>query len=517
MIDRLRCAPIVFDTSASWQSIYDSRKRSGISRRFPARVFRPLFFLTRKRSILCSSGTLKFLTRNTIKKFVNPKLYKTPVELRESSQEQISSKAASRHSGDAFFPIRIKGTRLDQGQVSRSTHTTPHKGNAFLHSGNDATAIKDRLGRARVSASLGCAEIDMKIQRKTREKGKHGRMRTVILGKTGLKVSRIGIGGIPITRPSEAEAIKVVQRALDLGINFIDTAIGYSDSEKRIGKAIAGRREQVIVATKGWGDKATVLKCIEASLRHLKTDYIDLWQFHNINTIEYYQQIVGTGGGMEGARYALQTGKIRHIGFSSHTLKVALKVVASGHFETVQFPLNFISNEAVAADELVPLAQKNDVGFIAMKPFAGGRIRDANLAIKYLLQFENVVPDPGIEKAAEIEQIVSIVNSGSWKLTSGEQQEIEAIRARVGTRFCRQCGLCMPCPQGVHICGVMYLPILWELWPSGWFLSWPYVTNAVKSAENCIECGECEEKCPYQLPIREMIVENIQFFESVRS
>ena len=339
-------------------------------------------------------------------------------------------------------------------------------------------------------------------------------MQRMRLGRTELQVSRVGIGGIPLTRPTEAEAIRVVQRALDLGVNLVDTARGYGVSEERIGKAIAGRREQVILATKGWGaDKATVQSCIETSLRQLRTDYIDLWQFHGINTLEYYQQIIA--GGMEGALEALQAGKIRHIGFSSHSLKVALEGVAGGHFEVVQFPLNFVSNEAVAADELAPLARKRDMGFIAMKPFAGGRIRSARLAIKYLLQFEGVVPDPGIEKVEEIEEIVGLVNSGSWELTPEEWSEIEAIRARVGTRFCRQCEYCMPCPQGVHISGMMYLPILWELWPPEWYFSWNYVLHAVESAQECIQCGECESKCPYQLPIREMIAEHLAFYERV--
>jgi predicted aldo/keto reductase-like oxidoreductase len=204
---------------------------------------------------------------------------------------------------------------------------------------------------------------------------------------------------------------------------------------------------------------------------------------------------------------------VRHVGFSSHSLKVALKAVASGLFETVQFPLNFVSNEA--ADELVPLAREHDVGFIAMKPFAGGRIKDANLAIKYLLQFEGVVPDPGVQKIKEIEEIVGIVNGGAWELTGQEWQEMEKIRARVGPRFCRQCEYCMPCPQGVHIAGAVYLPILWEGWPPDWYFSWGYVKNAVKSAQNCVQCGECEAKCPYNLPIREMIVESLEFYERV--
>lgn len=340
-------------------------------------------------------------------------------------------------------------------------------------------------------------------------------MKRVRLGKTGLNVSRIGMGGIPLTRPPEDETIKMIQCALDLGITLIDTAYGYGagKSEICIGKAIVDRRDQVILATKGGGDKDGTLKCIETSLKRLNTDYIDLWQFHGVNNNERWDQILRSGGGMEGAQEALEAGKIRHIGFSSHSREMALKLVASGHFETVQFPFNLISNEAV--DELVPLARKHDVGFIAMKPFAGGRIKEANLAIKYLLQFDNVVPDPGIEKAEEIEEIVDIVNNKAWQLLPSELREIEDIRERVGTRFCRQCEYCIPCPEGVHIAGVMYLPILWELWPPDWYFSWGYVKQAVETGKNCIQCGICEKRCPYHLPIREMIVANLEFYNSV--
>ena len=342
-------------------------------------------------------------------------------------------------------------------------------------------------------------------------------MKTVRLGKTDLMVSRIGIGGIPIVRPPENEAIKVIQRALDLGVNFIDTAWRYHPSEERIGKAIAGRREQVIIATKtatrdkGDKAKATALEQLEMSLKDLKTDYIDLWQFHGINTFEEYEQVLRPGEAMEAAQEALQAGKIRHIGISGHSMEVALKAVSSGLFEAIQFPFNFVNNDA--ADELVPLAREHDVGFIAMKPLAGGQLRDANLAIKYLLQFDNVVPDPGIQKIEEIEEIADIVNSGSWELTPQEWQEIGAIRARLGRRFCQWCRYCLPCPQGVDIPSLMNVHCV-DNYGAG-FIS--RMAEAVESAKNCVQCGECEEKCPFHLPIREMIVENVEFFESVRS
>ncbi len=334
-------------------------------------------------------------------------------------------------------------------------------------------------------------------------------MKTIILGKTGLEVSRIGIGGIPITRPSEDDAIKVIRRALDLGVNFIDTAVGYGVSEERIGKAIDSRRNRVVVATKTPArDKATALEHLELSLKRLNTDYIDAWQFHGVNKLEDYEQVLGPGGAMEAAEKALKTDKIRHIGLSSHSIDIARKAVSSGHFETIQFPFNFVNDEA--SGELVPLAKKYDVGFIAMKPFAGGRLTDANLAIKYLLQFDNVVPDPGIKKVEDIKEIVNIVN-GSWKLTTEDRQKIEKIRAELGTRFCQWCDYCQPCPQKVNIPWVMNARNIGS-YGEGFLAG---VARAVETARNCVQCGECEKKCPYQLPIRDMIVENIKFYESV--
>jgi predicted aldo/keto reductase-like oxidoreductase len=339
-------------------------------------------------------------------------------------------------------------------------------------------------------------------------------MITTRLGRTGLEVSRVGIGGIPLQRPPEAQAIQIVRRALELGINLIDTAAGYGDSEERIGKALVGRREQAIVATKsGRLSKAEATAELERSLKRLRTDVIDIWQLHNISDAVKYAQAIGPGGSLEAAREALQAGKIRHIGISSHNLDIAIEAVKSGLFETIQFPFNYVTREP--EDELIPLAKEHDVGFIGMKPFAGGMLEDATLSIKYVLQFDSVVPDPGIEKVEEIEEIVSIVESGDWKLTAQQRQEIEARRAELGTQFCRQCGYCQPCPQDVNIPLVMIAQIMWKLWPRDFFLGW--MGRLADGAANCVECGECEEKCPYQLPIREMIAENIAFYERVRS
>lgn len=335
-------------------------------------------------------------------------------------------------------------------------------------------------------------------------------MKTVRLGKTGLMVSRVGMGGIPIQRPPLEEAVRVINRGLDLGVNLIDTSIGYGDSEIRIGKAIEGRRDEVILATKGsWRDEASVRDTIDRSLKRLQTDRIDLWQMHNIRDPDAFEGVVAPGGSIEAAYEALNSGKILHLGFSTHNLEVAEMGVESGLFETVQFPFNFIAREA--SDKLIPLAKEHDVGFIGMKPFAGGNISDANLAIKYVLQYENVVPDPGIEKAEEIEEIAGIVE-GSYELTSGDWARMDALQDELGTRFCRQCMYCMPCPNGVEIWLLTYTKEMLRLWPrerlvTGWF------ADAVETAKDCVQCGECEPKCPYHLPIRELIQENYAFYK----
>ena len=340
-------------------------------------------------------------------------------------------------------------------------------------------------------------------------------MRKVRLGRTDLQVSLVGFGGIPIQRLTEAEAIRVVQHTLDLGITFIDTANGYTTSEERIGKAIAGRRrDQLVIATKsGATDKATAMQHIDLSLQRLGTDYLDIWQFHGINDFAKYERIMAPGGAMEAAQEALEAGKIRHIGFSSHSLDVALELVPTGHFETVQFPFNFITSEP--ANGLLPLSRQHDVGFIAMKPLAGGLLDKANLAFKYLLQFQGVVPDPGIERVEEIDEIVGIVE-GSWEMTREEQAELARMREELGTRFCRRCQYCQPCPEGIPISTVMNMRSFWKRMPAERFFGGSFAQAAEKAAQ-CVECGECENKCPYNLPIREMLSETVDFYAKLQA
>lgn len=336
-------------------------------------------------------------------------------------------------------------------------------------------------------------------------------LKKMVLGKTDLKVSRVGIGGIPILRVPFDESVKVIQYALDLGVNFIDTANAYTSkkgsSEERIGKAISGRREEVIVATKSAArTKKTALNHINLSLKRLDTSYIDIWQFHGVNSIDTYNKIISKDGAMEAAKEALETGLVKHIGFSSHVLDVALEIVQNENFEVVQFPFNFVNNDA--AKKLIPLTKEMNVGFIAMKPFAGGHLKEASLAIKYLLQFDNVLPDPGVMRFDEIKEIVEIVD-GSWDISKEESNRMEEIRAGLGTGFCRWCGYCMPCKQGVNIPYVMNA----QLADSYGDRYYGRTSKAIETVDKCIQCGECEAKCPFKLPIMTRIVENVEWFK----
>lgn len=339
-------------------------------------------------------------------------------------------------------------------------------------------------------------------------------MKTMRLGKTDLEVSRVGFGGIPILRMDEVDAIDLVRYAIDLGITFFDTANGYTSSkttsEELIGKGISDRRDKVVIATKSSARTVKgAQKHIELSLKRLNTDHIDIWQFHGVNNDKTYKRIMAKDGAMVAAKEALEIGTIRHIGFSSHAIDIALKMVQSGVFETVQFPINFVNNDAV--DELIPLAKKMDVGFIGMKPFAGGNLRHADIAIKYILQFDNVLPDPGVQRFYEIKQIVDVVK-GSWELTTADEKRIQEKRNQLGTGFCRWCEYCMPCPNGVIISWIMNTRLV----PSYGDRYYNNTAKAVETAKNCIQCGECEPKCPYELPIMKTIEENVEFFNKLQ-
>jgi len=222
----------------------------------------------------------------------------------------------------------------------------------------------------------------------------------------------------------------------------------YGNSEERIGRAIAGRREGLILATKSHAREGPELRQhLELSLKQLRADYIDLYQLHCVSNFEDYEKSLARGGPLDVVREAQAVGQVGHIGITCHSMEVALEATKSGFFETMMFPSNFISNEAT--EKLIPLAQEHDVGFIIMKPMGGGLLENATIAFKYLRRFPDTVPIVGIEKAEEIEEIVAIME-GDPQMTPAEEAEMERLRAQLGTRFCRRCGYCQPCGGRTH-------------------------------------------------------------------
>ena len=322
-------------------------------------------------------------------------------------------------------------------------------------------------------------------------------MEKVRFGKTGLMVSKVAFGGIPIQRLSVSDAVAVVKGVIDLGVNFIDTANAYTDSEEKIGIAIKGiKRDSLVIATKsGAADKKTFLANLDLSLTRLGTDYIDIYQHHGLSP-EKHERVFGADGAYEGMLEAIKAGKVRFPAFSSHDIPYAVKIMKEGKFACVQLPINYVDIEA--EEEAIPLAKEMDIGFIAMKPFGGGMLSDARLSMKYISQFSHLVPDPGIEKLSEMEEIVQIVNSLS-AFTPEDAAEIARARSELGDSWCHRCNYCQPCPANVQISSALTIERHTRRFLFNRVVE--SIGAAVESAKSCVQCGACLERCPYKLDI----------------
>lgn len=334
-----------------------------------------------------------------------------------------------------------------------------------------------------------------------------------ILGKTGLKVSEVGFGGIPILRLSTDEAVRVLRHAYDRGVNFYDTANAYKDSEEKIGKAFRGMRDKVILATKTQKrDAAGAAEHLDNSLRMLQTDYIDIYQLHQVSQEKDWQAITAPGGALETIVRAKEQGKVRHIGVTSHNLAMAVKLVKTGLFETVQFPFNFI--ETAAAEELFPVARQLNLGIIAMKPFAGGVIDNARIAFKFLRQYPDVVPIPGFETVAGVDEILGFYETPN-QVDSDDLALMERYRAELGRQFCRRCEYCQPCPHGVMITMAMgYRVVAHRMSPA---VAVGNLEKVMATVPQCVECGVCMTRCPYNLPIPEILKKHYAMYEQHRA
>ncbi|MDR3561695.1 MAG: aldo/keto reductase [Negativicutes bacterium] len=338
-------------------------------------------------------------------------------------------------------------------------------------------------------------------------------MKYRVLGKTGLNVSELGFGGIPIVRLATDEAVAILRHAFDRGITFYDTANAYKDSEAKMGIAFSGIRDKVVLATKTLKrDAAGAKEQLENSLRMLQTDYIDLYQFHQVAQEKDWAAISAPGGALEVVVKAQQEGKIRHIGVSSHGLPMAIKLLKMGLFTTIQFPFNFIETDP--SSELHVLAREMNIGILAMKPFAGGVIDNGPLAFKFLRQYPDVLAIPGYDSVAAVDNIVDLYDQPNV-VDSSDLALMDKYRAELGKRFCRRCEYCLPCPHGVNITPAMGYPIMAaRMSPQ---IAASRQTQIMETVVKCTQCGVCISRCPYELPIPEILRKNYDLFESHRA
>ena len=321
------------------------------------------------------------------------------------------------------------------------------------------------------------------------------------LGKTGLKISRMGFGGIPIQKIDEEGTKKLLHEMADKGINYIDSARGYTVSEQYIGYGLEGIRDKFVLATKSMSRTREAMAAdIETSLGNFRTDYIDLYQIHN-PSMEQLDQVIGEGGALEALMEAKAAGKIGHIGLTAHSTEVFARALELDWVETIMFPYNIVEQQGA---ELIRKCAEKNIGFIDMKPLAGGAIEDAALALRYVCSNPDVtVVIPGMAEVRELEQNLAAC-SNTEPLTDEELTAMDKVREQLGTDFCRRCNYCAPCTVGINIPSVFLFAGYLQRYDLADWAKDRYSTLKVK-ASACIGCGKCEPRCPYHLPIREKL------------
>ena len=333
-------------------------------------------------------------------------------------------------------------------------------------------------------------------------------MKKVVLGKTGLTVNKNGFGALPIQRITKSEAVYLLQKAFYHGVNYFDTARAYSDSEEKLGAAFSYIRDKIIISTKtGAQTGEDLCKDLEQSLKMLQTDYIDLYQFHNPS----FCPKPGDGTGLyEAALEAKAQGKIRHIGITNHRLAVAHEAVESGLYETLQFPFSYLASEQDLA--LVKVCQERQMGFIAMKALSGGLITDSACAYAYMEQFDHVEPIWGIQREKELDEFLSYQDTPP-AMTEELKNKIEKDQKELSGEFCRGCGYCMPCPEGIEINNCARMSLMLRRSPQAGWLS-PQWQEKMKKIENCRHCGACMKKCPYGLNTPKLLEKNYEDYKT---
>lgn len=334
-------------------------------------------------------------------------------------------------------------------------------------------------------------------------------MENVTLGSTGITVNKNGFGALPIQRVSAADAIYLARKAFDAGITFFDTARFYTDSEEKLGEAFEGMRDKVYIATKTAAVTPEAFwKDLETSLNNLRTDYIDIYQFHNPS----FCPKPGDGTGIyEAMLEAKAQGKIRHIGITNHRLSVAEEAIESGLYETLQFPFCYLATDKEV--ELVEKCKDANIGFIAMKALSGGLITDSAAAYAFEAQYDNVLPIWGVQRESELDEFISYIDNPPV-MNENIKVFIEKERAELSGEFCRGCGYCMPCPAGIEINNCARMSLLLRRSPSELQLN-EAGQEKMKKIEGCLDCGLCKSKCPYGLDTPNLLKKNYEDYKRV--
>ncbi len=334
-------------------------------------------------------------------------------------------------------------------------------------------------------------------------------MGRITLGSTGIITEQNAFGALPIQRISTTEAVKLLRRAYEGGMTFFDTARAYSDSEEKLGIAFEGMRDKIIIATKtGAFTPEGFWRDLEQSLRNLKTDYIDIYQFHFPR--QCYRP--GDGTGMyECMLEAKAQGKIRHIGITNHLIGVAEEIVESGLYETLQFPFSYLSDQREI--NLVRRCEEKNIGFIAMKALAGGLITNSAAAYAAIARYPNVLPIWGVQREHELEEFLGYFDSPPT-LDAELEAVIEKDRRELTGDFCRGCGYCMPCPQGIVINQCARISLMIRRAPSAGWLTEEWQRN-MEQIETCIGCGKCSARCPYSLDTPALLRKNLEDYRRV--
>ena len=334
-------------------------------------------------------------------------------------------------------------------------------------------------------------------------------MKTVTLGSTDITTPQNAFGALPLQRDTIERSVAILQRAYEGGFTFFDTARAYSDSEEKIGLALSHVRKNIFIATKTLAQNTEDMKKqLETSLKTLKTDYIDIYQFHCAG--KCFKPGDGTG------MYELmedfkRQGLIHHIGLTAHKIGVAEECIESGLYETLQFPFSYLSSERELA--LADKCKKHNMGFIAMKALGGGMITDSRAAFAFIAQYDNVLPIWGIQRESELEEWISYMKDAP-KMTREIRNIINADKEQLGGDFCRGCGYCMPCPAGIQINNCARMSLMLRRAPSDAWLSETWQKN-MKQIEGCLNCGQCRTKCPYELDTPRLLRENYEDYKKV--